>query len=153
MIARTFRRAAVLGALLMGLAGAASAEECHGVQTPAKLTVIVDNVRTTHGLLAVTIYQEKGFLKKGGGLKVWRDPARAGVQSMCMYLPAPGTYAIAVFQDMDSDHKFNHTLWQPTEPWGFSNNPHALLNLPRFSQVKFPVPAGETTIHVRLSYP
>src|ERR1700712_2456788 len=95
---RSFRRTLALGAALMGLAatalaGPAMAEECHGAPTNAKLIVVVDNVRTNRGLMAVTIYREKGFLKKGGSVKVWREPAQVGVQSLCMYLPAPGTYA------------------------------------------------------------
>ena len=149
----TLRRAFALCAALAALTGVARAEECHGAPTKAKLTVVVENVKSSEGLMAVTIYRQKGFLKKGGGLKVWRDSAKAGGQTMCMFLPEPGTYAIGVFQDLDSDHKIDHTIFGPTEPWAFSNNPHALLALPRFSQVRFQAVEGNTTLHVRLIHP
>jgi uncharacterized protein (DUF2141 family) len=155
MSCRFFRRGAALGAFLtaaLSLGAAAHAEDCHGTPTNAKLIVVVDNVHTSQGLMAVTIYQEKGFLKKGGSLKVWRDPARPGAQSLCVFLPAPGTYAFGVFQDTNSDHKLAYNLFRgPTEPWGFSNNPRAIWPL-RFSKAAIAVPAGTTTIHVKLNY-
>jgi uncharacterized protein (DUF2141 family) len=158
MSRRFFRRAAARGVVL-GLALAAglavrpaAAEECHGTPSPVKVVVVVDNVRTSEGLMAVTIYQEKGFLKKGGSLKVWRDPAKAGVQTVCLFLPQPGTFAFAVFQDLNSDHKLAYNLFRgPTEPWGFSNNPRAIWPLP-FSRVAVAAPAGVTTLHVKLNY-
>jgi uncharacterized protein (DUF2141 family) len=156
MTPHTHFRAFALAAVLAALGDSSQAQakvECHGAPTDAKLTVVIENVKTSQGLMAVTIYREKGFLRKGGSVKVWRDDARAGGQTMCMYLPAPGTYAIGVFQDLDSDHKIDHNLLGPTEPWGFSNNPKALFALPRFSQVRFQAVAGETTLHVRLNYP
>jgi uncharacterized protein (DUF2141 family) len=158
MTPRFLRRALALAAVVSGLAGMAQgepaeAEACHGAPTDAKLTVVIDNVKTSQGLMAVTIYREKGFLKKGGSVKVWRDTARAGEQTMCLFLPSPGIYGIGVYQDLDSDHKIDHTLLGPTEPWGFSNNPKALFALPRFSQVRFQAGEGNTTVHVRLNYP
>jgi uncharacterized protein (DUF2141 family) len=148
-------RALGLSVIVSSLAVGAQArsEECHGAPTDAKLTVVIENVRTSQGLMAATIYREKGFLKKGGSVKVWRDASTAGTQTMCMFLPGPGTYAVGVYQDLDSDHRIDHNLLGPTEPWGFSNNPHALFALPRFSQVRFQAGQGGTTIHVRLNYP
>jgi uncharacterized protein (DUF2141 family) len=147
------RRAAGLGAVLSALAlGGGAQAECFGTPTGVKVTVVVDNVRNNQGLMAVTIYQEKGFLKKGGSLKVWREPAKPGAQPLCFYLAAPGAYAFAVFQDLDSDHKLDYNLLKgPTEPWGFSNNPRAIWPL-RFSKASVAVPAGATTIHTRLNY-
>jgi uncharacterized protein (DUF2141 family) len=150
MTRRTFGPAAALAAAVLGYAGAANALECKGTPTGVSAVVNVSNLRSDQGPLAVTIYREKGFLKKGGSVKVWRDPAHAGSQSMCVWLPGPGLYAIGVFQDLDSDHKLDYNLLSgPTEPWGFSNNPRAIWPL-RFSQVRFDAKDGETVLNVRL---
>lgn len=150
MIRRSIGPVLALGAAIAALAGAAQADDCKGTPTGVKLIVNVSNVGSNQGLMAVTIYREKGFLKKGGSVKVWRDDARAGSQSMCVWMPGPGTYAIGVFQDLDSDHKLDYNLLTgPTEPWGFSNNPKAIWPL-RFSQVRFDAKEGETTLSVRL---
>lgn len=151
------RTAAALVAMAALASTAASAQpgDCKGTPSGTKLDVVVDNVRDSQGLLAVTLYgSDSGkFLRHGGSLSVWREPAHAGVQSMCLWLPGPGSYGIAVYQDLNSNHKIDHTLFGPTEPWGFSRNPKALFALPRLSQVAIDTKAGDNVVHVRLNYP
>jgi len=57
---------------------------------------------------------------------------------------AIGTYAIAVFQDKDTDGKLDSNLFgAPTEPYGFSNNVYGRFGPPDFEDVSFKVENGE----------
>ncbi len=50
----------------------------------------------------------------------------------------PGTYAVTVYEDLNSNHKLDHNLIGiPREPVGVSNNPPARLGAPRFNESSF----------------
>jgi uncharacterized protein (DUF2141 family) len=70
-----------------------------------------------------------------------------------VWLPGPGVYAVAVYQDVNANKKIDHNLLGPTEPWGFTNNPHALFALPSFGSVRFTAHAGDNTVHIKLNNP
>ena len=72
---------------------------------------------------------------------------------MCVFLPRPGAYAVGVYQDLNSNMKIDRKLFGPAEPWGFSDNPHLLIALPSFEQVRFITRTGDNTVHVRLNQP
>ena len=154
------RRAAVAAlalAALSPLSARAQGSDCGGPPTGVKIVVKVDNIRTSQGLMAVTFYDdEKKFLKPGGSIRVLREPARAGSQTICYWVPKPGAYAVVVYQDLNSNHKFGFNVFTgPNEPWGLTGNPHSLtlLNRPTFNQVKFDAHQGETNVQVSLNYP
>jgi uncharacterized protein (DUF2141 family) len=155
------------GLLLLGMATAAAlpiagaraqpvADSCNGPAGEVRLLVDVQGVRTSQGLVAVTLYADdsKKFLAKRGSLYVGRAPARAGVTRVCLNLPRPGIYAVAVYHDADGNRHFNRsTFGLPAEAYGFSNNPGTFFGIPHFASVRFPAHAPETTIGVRLKYP
>ncbi|MBS0408399.1 MAG: DUF2141 domain-containing protein [Proteobacteria bacterium] len=154
------RQASLAACAMAALApGAAAAQggDCNGSPTGVKVVVKVENIRAAEGLMAVTFYDdEKKFLKSGGSIRVLREPARAGSQSICYWVPRPGSYAVVVYQDLNSNHKFGYNwLTGPNEPWGLTNNPHSLslLNLPKFNQVKFEAHQGDNVVQVTLNYP
>jgi uncharacterized protein (DUF2141 family) len=158
MTLRTLRRAAAAGVFAaIALAGGACAQaECHGTPSANRLYVVVEAVRPGQGLVTSSLYTDDGrFLKKNGSLNVWRVPARAASVTMCVYLPRPGNYAVGVYQDLNSNTKIDRKMFPPgpAEPWGFTNNPHALFALPSFDQVRFAARAGDNTVHVRLNQP
>ncbi len=95
---------------------------------------------------------KKAFLVKDGAVKVWRVAAVAPVTRMCIWR-TPGTYALAVYQDLNSNHKFAVGMFGPTEPYGFSNNPRIFFSKPTLGAVRFEAKAGDTVIHVRLNQP
>ncbi|MBV9750141.1 MAG: DUF2141 domain-containing protein, partial [Acetobacteraceae bacterium] len=101
------------------------ADGCTGPMSNTKLNVAVSNVRSGHGLIAVTLYADdrKRFLAHHGSLYVGRVPAVAGVTRMCIHLPATGTFALAVYHDEDGDRKLKrNAIGMPREGYGFSNN-------------------------------
>ncbi|MEO8926562.1 MAG: DUF2141 domain-containing protein [Caulobacteraceae bacterium] len=148
-----------LGAALAGPALAplaVQAEDCQGNPGPAKLSIVVEGVPSNKGLMTASLYpgDKSQFLIKNGALKVWSVPAQAPTSRMCIWLPrGPGTYAVAVYHDANSNHRLDIGMFGPTEAYGFSNNPRIMFAKPSFDSVKFQARAGETTVHVRLNHP
>jgi uncharacterized protein (DUF2141 family) len=151
------RRAAVGAALYFaGSAAPALAQGCTGTPSATRLIVTISNVRAAQGLIAVTLYADdsRRFLARRGSLYVGRVPARAPVTRMCIFVPSPGTYGLAVYHDADSNRRFNrNAIGMPAEGYGFSNNAPALFGLPRFSSVRLAVPRDGFQTSVRLRYP
>jgi len=132
-----------------------AAASCTGTPSPVRLFVNVDNVRSSQGLIAVTLYtdERRKFLARRGSLYVGRVPARQGRTRVCIHVPRPGTYALAVYHDADSDRSFDRTgLGLPDEGFGFSNNPPTFLGLPNFSRVRLNVAKTDLSTGVRLHY-
>jgi uncharacterized protein (DUF2141 family) len=155
--------AALAGLALGGLAvtapAAALADECGGgPPTGVKVNIRIENVHASQGIMTLTMYgsDPHKFLAKGGSLKVERDAARAPAQTMCWWAPGPGTYAAVVYQDLDSNKKFNYNLFTgPKEPWGLTRNPKnlTLLHRPTLDDVKVDVHQGDNTFVIRLNDP
>ncbi len=147
-----------IAALALTLAVGARAAEpmnCEGAPTATKLTLVIEGVKSDRGLMAVTLYgnDQARFLVKGGAIKVWRDPASPPSQTMCIWLPAPGYYAVAVYHDANANHKLDLGTFGPTEAYGFSRNPRILFSKPRLSAVRFDASGADTTLHIKLHYP
>jgi uncharacterized protein (DUF2141 family) len=148
---------AALGLALAGPASAASGEipPCHGTPTPYKLLITTLGLRSDHGYLVANVYgsDRKRWLADNGWLAVWRDPAVRGEEIMCVYLPAPGRYALVMFHDTNSDGELNMGPFGPKEGFGFSNNVIPILTAPPLSTALFTVAAGETYVSIRIHYP
>ena len=140
--------------LFLASAGQAATVPCEGTPSEARLHVIVDGVRSNAGLMASSLYadDEAHFLKSAGSLKVWRVPATAPSTAMCIWLPQPGLYEVAVYHDANSNLKWDHASLGSIEGFGFSRNPVIFFSPPSLKATRFEAGVGETTIHVRLSY-
>lgn len=153
--------AAAAGALLLaGLAAAPVTAQgqatCQGEPSDTKLHVIVQGVRSDEGLVTATLYGDDPvkFLKGAGELKVWREPAKAPVTEMCVWLPGPGTYAVAVYHDARRAMRFTRgPFGMPTQGYGFSRNPHLFLGPPSLGATTFPATTSDTTVFINLRYP
>ena len=135
---------------------AAAEEACTGPPGPLRLYVEVANVRSSAGLVAVTLYADdsRRFLARRGSLYVGRMPARQGRTRVCIHLPRAGVYALAVYHDEDGDRRFDRTaIGLPAEGFGFSNNPGTLFGIPAFRAVRMPVPRDGLQAEIRLRYP
>ncbi len=127
---------------------------CQGPPTATTLMVKVAGLRNGKGLIAVSLYADdkSKFLVKKGSIYVARVDAAAPVTRLCIHLPKPAVYAIAVYHDEDASRKLNRSfIGLPTEGFGFSNNPRTFMSLPSFSSVRLSVPHSgmETTINLR----
>jgi uncharacterized protein (DUF2141 family) len=147
-----------LGAFLTALpkpSQAAPEPACLGEPSATRLNVVVENVRNAHGLMAVTLYPDdpNRFLVHHGSLFVARVPAHAPVTRLCLFVPHPGAYGVAVYHDEDGNHKLTRNLGLPAEGFGFSNNPATPMGLPRFSEVRMPISHPNVETRIRLTYP
>ncbi|MBO9713259.1 DUF2141 domain-containing protein [Sphingomonas sp.] len=147
----------LLGASAAPLAAQAPALQGNGCQGPpsdVKLYVDVKGLRSSKGLVAVTLYADdkSKFLVKHGSIYVGRVDAHAPNTRVCMNLPRTGVYALGVYHDEDGDRHFKRNfVGMPVEGFGFSNNPGTFFGLPQFTAVRLNVPHGgyETTVNVR----
>ncbi len=135
----------------------AAPADCQGdLSGEGWLNVEVAGVRSSEGLMAITVYADdrSRFLVKGGSLDVVRVPARQGTTRACVKLPGTGVYAIAVYHDEDGSRKINRSsLGLPTEGFGFSNNPSTLAGLPAFRSVRLSVAKNGLTTRINMRYP
>ena len=145
-----------LALLLLADAAAAQEAPCTGPQSAVKLYVDVQGVRSSDGLIAVSLYPDDSskFLAHHGSLYVGRVPARKGTTSVCIHLPRTGGYAIAVYHDADGDRHFDRTtIGLPAEGFGFSNDPRVFLGMPAWKSVRLTISKTDEHTSVRLRYP
>jgi uncharacterized protein (DUF2141 family) len=129
---------------------------CQGPPSATWLNVVVEGVRGSNGLVAVTLYADdsRKFLAKKGSIKVSRFNAVAPTTRTCIFVPQPGVYAIAVYHDEDGSRKINrNAIGMPSEGFGFSNNPSTVAGIPAFRSVRLDVPKAGLTTRIRLRYP
>jgi len=138
------------------LAQPAAPAGCTGPASNTWLKVVISGVRSSAGLVAVTLYADDSsrFLVHHGSLYVGRAPATQGTTETCIFVPRPGIYALAIYHDENANQKFDRTgLGLPAEGYGFSNNPGTLFGLPSFSSVRIQVLKSGLSSHIQLKYP
>jgi uncharacterized protein (DUF2141 family) len=149
----------VVVALGLAVGGAASASveilPCHGTPSAYRVLVTTEGVRSDHGYLVANLYgsDKHRWLANKGWLDVWRDPALPGDETMCLYLPGPGRYAVVMFHDANANGVLDLGPLGPKEGYGFSNNLRPIISAPSLASALFPVAAGDTHITIRLRYP
>lgn len=157
--AAVFALVAVLSAATTASAdpqGAAPPPGCTGPASSTWLNVAASGLRNGNGQLAVTLYQDipSKFLARHGSLYVGRVRANAGSTHVCIFVPSPGIYALALYHDENSNQKFDRTgIGLPAEGYGFSNNPGTFAGLPSFRSVRLNVPRSGLTTRVTMKYP
>jgi uncharacterized protein (DUF2141 family) len=115
------------------------------------LLVSVNGFSQRSGRLRVQIYDSpQTFLAKGGKLRRIDLPVTSGVMNVCVAVPRPGTYAVAVRHDVDGDNARGD--W--SDGGGFSNNPSiSLFHLkPSYQQTAIPVGNGVKPVRIVLNY-
>lgn len=118
----------------------------------AAVRVVISGFKNRSGAVRVQVYGPgpAGFLAKGKWLKRVEVPAASAVGSaICIALPGPGRYAIAVRHDADRNGKSG---WD--DGGGFSRNPRiSLLRLkPQFEQVAITVGREVVDVAVVMNY-
>jgi uncharacterized protein (DUF2141 family) len=116
------------------------------------LLVSVNGFKNRVGTLRVQLYgsDPADFLTKGKKLRRIDLPVSgSGAMNVCVAVPKPGTYAIAVRHDADGDRKSG---WN--DGGGFSNNPKiSLIDLkPSHREVAVAVGRGVKPVSVVLNY-
>lgn len=115
--------------------------------------VNIEGFRARTGNIRVALYgsDPSKFLARGQTIrKVNVRVTPGGIMSVCIAVPGPGRYAVAVRHDVDGDNASGD--W--SDGGGFSRNPRiSLTNLrPRYDNVAFQAGHGVTRLRVVLNY-
>lgn len=123
---------------------------CADGQTGAAVLVRIEDFKDTEGNVRAQIYGSNpdDFLEKGKKLVRVDVPTVGDGQEVCVPLPEPGTYALVILHDRNSNGKADFF----SEGFGFSNNPKLSLGPPDAKDVMFDAAAGTTRMTVTLSY-
>jgi uncharacterized protein (DUF2141 family) len=120
-----------------------------GSKRPAVL-VNVSGFKAREGRVRVQIYNSQNYLVKGQRVSRVDLPVVAPSMPICVPLPAPGTYAVAVRHDVNGNNKSRD--W--SDGGGFSRNPRiSFFHLkPSFGEVAIPVGNAPRPVTVVLNY-
>jgi len=106
-----------------------------------EVEVIVSGINVKNGgILKIGVYEENGFPTIGKS--VARKEIAVSEKEVTVILKdiPVGTFAIAVFQDEDSNGELNTNFFgAPSEPYGFSNNKYGTFGPPNFADVSFEI--------------
>ena len=135
----------------IGIAAMGSA----ALSLPNQLKVQVKGLKATRGNICYSLFASaKGF----------PSSAQRAVRATCLPVAArqsaiafrdlkPGTYAVAVFHDVNNDGRLNRNgLGIPTEGFGFSQNPGIVSGPPKFMDAAFFVLGSQNDIQIELKH-
>lgn len=143
-------------ALAAPAAGPDAPAGCTGPASGTWLKIVAENVRSSDGHIAVTVYPDNPsrFLVAKGSMYVTFIKAMQGNTTGCVFLPKTGVWVIALYHDENDNRKIDRSaIGLPTEGYGFSNNPPTLLGLPSFRSVRLNAVRSGLTSHIQMKYP
>jgi len=115
--------------------------------------VDISGITPAKGTLRVQLYRStaQDWLQKGRWLNRVEVPVHAASATVCMPVPGPGTYGVAVRHDVNGNGETDNR----TDGGGMSNNPSiSILNLgrPSYKQTAFAVADGVKSISIQMRY-
>jgi uncharacterized protein (DUF2141 family) len=118
----------------------------------ASLNVQVNDIEEPTGKLMIKLVNSKeayeGKAKPSAGRMI--EISNKGQLNVRFDDLAPGTYAIMIMHDENSNGKLDsNILGIPKECYGFSNNPR-VMRQPTFEEAKFEVKEGDQAISINL---
>jgi uncharacterized protein (DUF2141 family) len=128
------------------------AAACRAGATSPAVLVFVDGFQQRTGNVRVNVYggDRSKFLARGQYVRQVNLPVtRGGPMQICVALPGPGRYAVAVRHDQDGN---GHSGW--SDGGGFSRNPRLSLTSlrPSFESVVINVGPRPIPVDVLLNY-
>jgi len=142
-------------ALVFAVLGSIALPTSTQVVQNSQLTVEIDELRNQQGQVCLSLFASgKGFPSNGA----------EAVQNRCVAITAmplfvtfenlqPGSYAVAILHDANSDNKANRNfIGIPLEGFGFSGNPIIRTGPPRFNDAVILVAGPSTNIQIQLNY-
>ncbi len=104
------------------------------------------------GVLHVGLHGEPGLNFPGPSPTMNLDASPSGKETILSFEVPPGTYAVAVYHDANSNGKLDaNFLGIPREGYGVSNDVRPRFRAPRFSEARVSV-TRDTTLVVHLAY-
>ena len=98
------------------------------------------------GVLKIGVYANDGFPSVGKEITGKNIKVTESIVTVTIEDILAGTYALAIFQDINSDGKLNSNLFgAPKEPYGFSKNIYGTFGPPDFEDVSFKIENRKST--------
>jgi uncharacterized protein (DUF2141 family) len=122
------------------------------VKSRAPLTLVITNLVSRTAPVIVGLYDEKcKFPDPKGQLKIYTfKPDSVTLTATIADLPF-GTYALAIYQDVNSNGKIDKNLIGiPTEPYAFSNNYKPTVKAPGFKNCSFEYSASANSVSMTM---
>jgi len=116
---------------------------------PAML-VRVSGFKRASGVLKIAVYESERYLVRKGTLRKSKVPVRStGPVDVCVAVPGPGRYAVAVHHDLNGNGSKDRN-----DGGGYSGNPRlSITNMkPSFNSTAVSVGASPQRVGVRLHY-
>jgi uncharacterized protein (DUF2141 family) len=144
----------LLTSLVLAIVGNLIISTRVGAVLMTNLTVTIDGLKTQQGQICLSLFSSgQGFPGQGGATQSRCVRATEAPLTVSFENLAVGSYAIAVFHDVNDDGVLNRNLLGiPTEGFGFSRNPRILAGPPRFGDSAVLVVGAETNIQIQLLY-
>ena len=128
---------------------------CLSFRNPAKgdLVVTLENIKTTEGMIWLALYdsEESLFVRDNSilkGIKV----ENIGKITVKMDNILFGTYALAIFHDVDNNGKLDQNVFGiPTEPYAFARKPKSKWRAPRYKELIFDFSEQDQSIRTKLA--
>lgn len=121
---------------------------------PNEVRVVIDGLKKSIGLVTIDLYRSntEAFLKGRGRESQSTFAAVAPKTMLCVTVPEPGDYAIAIYQDENANRKFDKGAFGlPAEPWGISNNPKVRFSPPAVEEALFSVDEKGAKVWIELN--
>lgn len=121
-------------------------------QTRSSVQVNIQEASSDRGMIRVLLFSgAAGFPDQvGKAVKSFSMPPKNQQVAFTITDLVPGTYALAVIHDQDSNGKLSsNAVGYPIEKFGFSNNPKVYFSPPSFEKAAFVL--GKTPIKVTIS--
>ncbi len=121
-------------------------------QTRSSVQVNIQEASSDRGMIRVLLFSDAaGFPDQvGKAVKSFSLPPKNQQVAFTITDLVPGTYALAVIHDQDSNGKLSsNAVGYPIEKFGFSNNPKVYFSPPSFQKAAFVL--GKTPLKVTIS--
>ncbi|MEJ2162173.1 MAG: DUF2141 domain-containing protein [Robiginitalea sp.] len=113
------------------------------------ITVTLENILNDQGDILAALHTEGTFMK-GMGIDNFKSGAKKGEMTFTFKNVVPGTYAISVLHDMNSNQRMDYQPGgMPEEPYGMSGNDMS-MGPPTFDSVRFDV--GDSDLDLRIRF-
>lgn len=117
-----------------------------------QLIIEVDNIKRAEGIIWVGIYVDSNYMIKEKAIIEGVDVETTGKIDIQIPALAFGTYAIALFHDINGNGELDQNLiGVPTEPFAFSQIPKSKWRMPKFREIQFDFAQDNQVVHTRLS--
>lgn len=145
---KRFLGSLALAGVILGLC-----QDAQGVSN--RLTINVQGLKNAQGKVCYSLFSSSAGFPTSSNQAIRAEciPADSNSSAIAFGNLSPGTYAVAVFHDVNNDGQLNkNSFGIPTEGFGFSQNPGIYTGPPRFSDAAIFIAGNTSAIKIQLKH-